>query len=41
MTHSNSTPDNPDTAPLTWHDGDMPFSTAFGDHFYCQTDGRL
>jgi tRNA U34 5-methylaminomethyl-2-thiouridine-forming methyltransferase MnmC len=42
MTHSNSAPDNPDTAaPLTWHDGDMPFSTAFGDHFYCQTDGRL
>ncbi|MDH4442291.1 MAG: tRNA (5-methylaminomethyl-2-thiouridine)(34)-methyltransferase MnmD [Rhizobium sp.] len=29
------------TAPLTWHDGDMPYSTAFGDHFYCQTDGRL
>lgn len=27
--------------PLTWHDGDMPYSTAFGDHFYCQTDGRL
>ena len=42
MTHSNSTPDTGDAqAPLTWHDGDMPFSTAFGDHFYCQTDGRL
>ncbi|OLP49878.1 tRNA (5-methylaminomethyl-2-thiouridine)(34)-methyltransferase MnmD [Allorhizobium taibaishanense] len=27
--------------PLTWQDGDMPYSTAFGDHFYCQTDGRL
>ncbi len=41
MTHSNSTPDTGNTPPLTWHDGDMPFSTAFGDHFYCQTDGRL
>ena len=28
-------------APLEWRDGDMPYSTAFGDHFYCQTDGRL
>ena len=27
--------------PLDWHAGDMPYSTAFGDHFYCQTDGRL
>ena len=26
---------------LEWRDGDMPYSTAFGDHFYCQTDGRL
>lgn len=42
MTHSNSPPDTGDiAAPLSWHDGDMPFSTAFGDHFYCQTDGRL
>jgi tRNA U34 5-methylaminomethyl-2-thiouridine-forming methyltransferase MnmC len=42
MTHSNSTPETGDRSePLTWHDGDMPFSTAFGDHFYCQTDGRL
>ncbi|RKE84001.1 tRNA U34 5-methylaminomethyl-2-thiouridine-forming methyltransferase MnmC [Rhizobium sp. AG855] len=50
MTQSNELPANetlanaaPDTteAPLTWHDGDMPYSTAFGDHFYCQTDGRL
>lgn len=42
MTHSNYPPGTGDTqAPLTWHDGDMPFSTAFGDHFYCQTDGRL
>ncbi|MFN3634453.1 MAG: tRNA (5-methylaminomethyl-2-thiouridine)(34)-methyltransferase MnmD [Rhizobium rhizophilum] len=41
MTHSNYPPGTGDTqAPLTWHDGDMPFSTAFGDHFYCQTDGR-
>lgn len=42
MTHSSYPPGTGDTqAPLTWHDGDMPFSTAFGDHFYCQTDGRL
>ncbi|RDJ11480.1 tRNA (5-methylaminomethyl-2-thiouridine)(34)-methyltransferase MnmD [Rhizobium grahamii] len=27
--------------PLEWCDGDMPYSPAFGDHFYCQTDGRL
>lgn len=26
---------------LEWHEGDMPYSTAFGDHFYCRTDGRL
>jgi tRNA U34 5-methylaminomethyl-2-thiouridine-forming methyltransferase MnmC len=42
MTHSNTTPEtNKTSEPLTWHDGDMPYSTAFGDHFYCQTDGRL
>ena len=42
MTHSNYPPGTGDPqAPLAWHDGDMPFSTAFGDHFYCQTDGRL
>ena len=29
------------SAALEWRDGDMPYSTAFGDHFYCQTDGRL
>jgi tRNA U34 5-methylaminomethyl-2-thiouridine-forming methyltransferase MnmC len=27
--------------PLEWREGDMPYSTQFGDHFYCQTDGRL
>lgn len=27
--------------PLDWRDGDMPYSPQFGDHFYCQTDGRL
>ena len=27
-------------APLEWHEGDMPYSTIFGDHFYCRTDGR-
>ncbi|MFK0384241.1 tRNA (5-methylaminomethyl-2-thiouridine)(34)-methyltransferase MnmD [Agrobacterium sp. NPDC090273] len=42
MTHSE---DNPASATghtaLDWRDGDMPYSLAFGDHFYCQTDGRL
>lgn len=34
----------PDLAPdlaLDWHEGDMPYSQAYGDHFYCRTDGRL
>ncbi|RVH27426.1 tRNA (5-methylaminomethyl-2-thiouridine)(34)-methyltransferase MnmD [Sinorhizobium meliloti] len=26
---------------LEWHEGDMPYSKEFGDHFYCRTDGRL
>src|SRR4051812_40540783 len=26
---------------LDWHDGDMPYSPKFGDHFYCREDGRL
>lgn len=26
---------------LDWRNGDMPYSLAFDDHFYCQTDGRL
>ncbi len=26
---------------VEWHDGDMPYSSEFGDHFYCRTDGRL
>lgn len=25
---------------LIWNEGDMPYSTTFGDHFYCRTDGR-
>lgn len=25
---------------LEWHDGDMPYSPQFGDHFYCREDGR-
>ncbi|MEM1377208.1 MAG: tRNA (5-methylaminomethyl-2-thiouridine)(34)-methyltransferase MnmD [Pseudomonadota bacterium] len=25
---------------LEWIDGDMPFSTLFGDHFYARQDGR-
>eukprot|EP01035_Chromulina_nebulosa_P069166 gene69166-94794_t len=30
----------PDTLDLEWMEGDMPYSTAFGDHFYCRADGR-
>ncbi|MCL6709929.1 tRNA (5-methylaminomethyl-2-thiouridine)(34)-methyltransferase MnmD [Pseudomonas sp. R2.Fl] len=42
MTVSNPDPeDERDGQTLAWHDGDMPYSTAFGDHFYCRTDGRL
>ncbi|OJF95558.1 5-methylaminomethyl-2-thiouridine methyltransferase [Pararhizobium antarcticum] len=26
---------------LEWHEGDMPYSAEFGDHFYCREDGRL
>ncbi|MEQ1405019.1 tRNA (5-methylaminomethyl-2-thiouridine)(34)-methyltransferase MnmD [Neorhizobium sp. Rsf11] len=29
-----------DSQTLDWHDGDMPYSKEFGDHFYCRTDGR-
>jgi tRNA U34 5-methylaminomethyl-2-thiouridine-forming methyltransferase MnmC len=29
-----------DTLDLEWMEGDMPYSTAFGDHFYCREDGR-
>jgi tRNA U34 5-methylaminomethyl-2-thiouridine-forming methyltransferase MnmC len=25
---------------LEWIEGDMPYSPAFGDHFYCRQDGR-
>jgi tRNA U34 5-methylaminomethyl-2-thiouridine-forming methyltransferase MnmC len=31
----------PESQTLDWNDGDMPYSREFGDHFYCQTDGRL
>jgi tRNA U34 5-methylaminomethyl-2-thiouridine-forming methyltransferase MnmC len=42
MAHSTSTlPTAPAAQELAWHDGDMPYSTGFDDHFYCQTDGRL
>ncbi|AYD01886.1 tRNA (5-methylaminomethyl-2-thiouridine)(34)-methyltransferase MnmD [Neorhizobium sp. NCHU2750] len=32
---------DPTAQTLDWHDGDMPYSQEFGDHFYCRTDGRL
>ena len=42
MTTHHSDPADADApGPLVWNDGDMPYSTAFGDHFYCRTDGRL
>ncbi|MDH7801641.1 MULTISPECIES: tRNA (5-methylaminomethyl-2-thiouridine)(34)-methyltransferase MnmD [unclassified Rhizobium] len=51
MKHSNETiaETSPDTRSATgetqtaldWREGDMPYSLAFDDHFYCQTDGRL
>lgn len=25
---------------IEWHEGDMPYSRAFGDHFYSRADGR-
>jgi len=28
------------TEALEWIDGDMPYSTLFGDHFYARNDGR-
>ena len=30
----------PETLALEWMEGDMPYSTTFGDHFYCRADGR-
>lgn len=33
--------DIPDRQTLEWHEGDMPYSQEFGDHFYCREDGRL
>ncbi|MFB2550555.1 tRNA (5-methylaminomethyl-2-thiouridine)(34)-methyltransferase MnmD [Ensifer soli] len=38
---SDTPPADTNGAPLAWHDGDMPYSTVFGDHFYCRHDGRL
>jgi len=31
----------PNRQTLEWHEGDMPYSREFGDHFYCREDGRL
>lgn len=42
MTISNSDPADPSQeGPLVWNEGDMPYSTEFGDHFYSRDDGRL
>ncbi|WP_027488969.1 tRNA (5-methylaminomethyl-2-thiouridine)(34)-methyltransferase MnmD [Allorhizobium undicola] len=41
MTKNDPENDAAERQSLIWHEGDMPYSTAFGDHFYCQTDGRL
>ncbi len=34
-------PSSPERQTLEWHEGDMPYSAEFGDHFYCREDGRL
>jgi tRNA U34 5-methylaminomethyl-2-thiouridine-forming methyltransferase MnmC len=34
------TTDIAEDAKLDWIEGDMPYSTLFGDHFYCRSDGR-
>ncbi|MEH3091364.1 tRNA (5-methylaminomethyl-2-thiouridine)(34)-methyltransferase MnmD [Rhizobium rhizogenes] len=42
MTHpEDARPDSTGNNMLDWREGDMPYSLAFGDHFYCQTEGRL
>jgi tRNA U34 5-methylaminomethyl-2-thiouridine-forming methyltransferase MnmC len=42
MTGSAAEPNQPPAhQSLDWHEGDMPYSREFGDHFYCRTDGRL
>jgi tRNA U34 5-methylaminomethyl-2-thiouridine-forming methyltransferase MnmC len=38
---NNTQPQDSTATTLDWREGDMPYSLAFGDHFYCQTDGRL
>ena len=37
---STSARDGKEPAELEWHDGDMPYSPAFGDYFYSRADGR-
>jgi tRNA U34 5-methylaminomethyl-2-thiouridine-forming methyltransferase MnmC len=32
--------ERPETLELSWLEGDMPYSQAFGDQFYCREDGR-
>jgi tRNA U34 5-methylaminomethyl-2-thiouridine-forming methyltransferase MnmC len=32
--------EKPQGLALEWIEGDMPYSTSFGDHFYCRSDGR-
>ena len=32
--------DKPTGNDIEWHEGDMPYSRAFGDHFYSRADGR-
>ncbi len=42
-TENSASPDRQTTErhTLEWHEGDMPYSAEFGDHFYCREDGRL
>lgn len=37
---SDASDNSPSENTIEWHAGDMPYSTAFGDHYYSRTDGR-
>ncbi|MDF2370333.1 MAG: tRNA (5-methylaminomethyl-2-thiouridine)(34)-methyltransferase MnmD [Rhizobiaceae bacterium] len=37
---SDATDSSPSENTIEWHADDMPYSTAFGDHYYSRADGR-
>lgn len=37
---SGTDPEEESAGGLVWHEGDMPYSTRFGDHYYSRDDGR-